>query len=344
MGEIAKGLLGGAWALVVGWILPTFLTLELAALLVAPAVPAEPFRSFVSLNFTDSQLVILFLAAVVGFLLATLQTPLYKVLEGYWGWPRALKTRRIKRHIRIRSAMIAKADAARAEGTRNESHIWARMRYPFDSDEVAATAFGNAMRRFETYAADRYSLDSQTFHYHLGAHAPAYVMQAQDAARVSVDFAVCFTWTSSLSAATSAIFWAVLGQDDRLLVFAAAGVVAAFFAYRLAIVGTDEWAATVRAQVDLGREGLAKALGLRLPESLEDERRMWSYLNLFVRAPYERSRAAGAITYFRSAPAIAEAKGSPPTEGAHPCWRIQWKRLRGAMPIIEKNAKALKQR
>ena len=45
--------------------------------------------------------------------------------------------------------------------------------------------------------------------------------------------------------------------------------------YRLAVEATDEWAAAFRGLVDLGRKPLAEALGLEMPGTLKQERKMW---------------------------------------------------------------------
>ena len=45
-------------------------------------------------------------------------------------------------------------------------------RYPEQSGQFSPTAFGNAIRRLETYARDRYKLDSQLLWNHLTAAAP----------------------------------------------------------------------------------------------------------------------------------------------------------------------------
>jgi hypothetical protein len=51
--------------------------------------------------------------------------------------------------------------------------------------------------------------------------------------------------------------------------------------YRAALTGTSYWDATVRALVDVGRKPMAAALGLRLPVTIEEERKMWSLTAAF---------------------------------------------------------------
>jgi hypothetical protein len=74
----------------------------------------------------------------------------------------------------------------------------------------------------------------------------------------------------------------------------AVGVLLALAAawYRVAVVATDDWAASVRSIVNLGRVALAQQLGLRAPATLEDERAMWSAVSRLVSRPYDSRTAA----------------------------------------------------
>lgn len=297
MSEIAKGVLGGAWTLLVGWIFPAFLVLEVALILWLPAVAGEePFSRFVSQKLDEQQLQVLLISVAVGFLLAALQTPLYKVLEGYWLWPKHLKERGIARQTRERDRLI---DEAIKSGEDIEPNYWVQMRFSSAPNQVAPTAFGNAMRRFETYAIDRYYLDSQTFWHHLAASAPDYVVKAEASARTNVDFAVALSWMSSSLAAAAGITWITRLTNLWLVVLFFLAVISAYGAYRMAVLGTDEWAAAVRAQVDLGRVKLAQTMGFELPETIHYERMLWSNLNYFVKAPYERSKVDAELNRFR---------------------------------------------
>ncbi|WP_457971599.1 hypothetical protein [Arthrobacter sp. D1-17] len=309
MSEIAKGVLGGAWTLLVGWIFPAFLVLESALILWLPAVAAEePFSRFARQGLDQQQLVVLLVSVAVGFLLAALQTPLYKILEGYWLWPKPLKDSGTARQKRIRAKLI---EEAQESGPDNEPNHWVEMRFSSIDNQLAPTAFGNAMRRFETYAVDRYYLDSQTLWHHLAASAPEYIVKAEASARTNVDFAVALTWLSSLLAAVAGATWIMQPNDSGLIVSFFLAAVAAYGAYRLAILGTDEWAATVRAQVDLGRVKLAESMGYKLPKSLHNERALWSHLNYFVKEPFDRSNVEDVLNKFR----IADKKDESESQG-----------------------------
>ncbi|MCZ4095342.1 MULTISPECIES: hypothetical protein [Streptomyces] len=58
------------------------------------------------------------------------------------------------------------------------------------------------------------------------------------------------------------------------------------------MVAVDEWAAAVRALVNVGRKPLAESLGLAPPSGLEAERTMWGLVTKLSRLPCNERRAA----------------------------------------------------
>lgn len=338
MVDVAKGVLEGAWSLLVGWILPVYILMQLALLLVFPALPLEYAQALISMPPTDQQLALLFTAVVIGVVLAAVKTPLYKVLEGYWLWPERIKERGKARHNRTRLAILANAAGgyqkwkAEGSGILTVGRDLGAMRYPTTESEVAPTALGNAIRRFEVYGADRYGIDSQFFHHQLAASIPEYARLAQERARTYVDFAVCTVWICFFAAVGGLYLLLSLAFKAQLALFTALMTATAFLAYRLALLATDEWAATVRLQVDLGRAGVAAAFGMKIPKNLEHERLMWEYINLFARTPRDKSlwlrgdpdNTTEWITLFRS---LEENTRQDPLKeqepaGGRPIWRL----------------------
>ena len=91
MTAIVTSLLSGGWELVVGWILPTALNSFLFSLLVLPALQNVPLlHSAYAASAPTKALVLLVAAVVGGLVLSALQTPLYRLLEGYL-WPPAIR-------------------------------------------------------------------------------------------------------------------------------------------------------------------------------------------------------------------------------------------------------------
>ena len=161
-------------------------------------------------------------------------------------------------------------------------------RFPADKNQVAPTRLGNAIRRFETYGLDRYQLDSQVLWYELTAAAPKQLSREIDTARAGVDFFVCLLYGQLLVAVVALASLGVHHSHYLVLLLTAAVLVGlTLIWYRLAWINTDDWALAVRALVNLGRKPLAESLGLRLPQKLECERKMWHLYCQMVLEPYD---------------------------------------------------------
>lgn len=344
MGDIAKGALGGGWSLLVGWILPTAINLAILAIAIAPSLRQAPMADQLLTASSGARTLLLLTASVLlGLILNALQIPLYRILEGYLLWPARLYARRSRHHrrrrreladelTRLRHARRTAAgrtltgedpsqgapppdtSASNALGPRDvvatatqQALLGERLaRYPVDEDQITPTRLGNAIRRLEEYGYDRYRLDSQVLWNELTATAPEQARRQVDIARTSVDFFIALLYGHAAlvvvalcaTSTNSADLPALLGTAGALC---ALGLVW----YRAAVATTDEWAAAVRALVNLGRHPLAQAMGLDLPQGIEEEREMWRMVSRMSRTRFH-DRAA-ALNRFRSSP------GDPPS-------------------------------
>jgi hypothetical protein len=299
-----------------------------------------PFAHVVGLAAGRGALTFLTASLMLGLVLNALQNPLYRILEGYLLWPSRAYEYGCRRHQAIRrcltdrlllmrlerraaAANLSAVDTADLTLLRHSPHL-ARYRsldqrstvtrrallqerlarYPVGDGHLAPTRLGNAIRRFEVYAYDRYQLDSQLLWNELTATAPEQARRQVDTARTSVDFFVCLlyghlaillaavaTLTSSATGASAAATTAVI----------LAALVPVW--YRCAVSATDEWAAAVRALVNVGRHPLATSLGLDIPKELAAERTMWSLVSRIPRIPYHEHAAA--LDLYRRSPTPA---------------------------------------
>jgi hypothetical protein len=253
------------------------------------------------------------------------QTPLYRLLEGYLGWPRPLYQRARARQLSRKHLLRNRLDAAflanrETSGTMTypehqtlqqfRTHpvtrryvdkdirrgpVWLNLlderlhRYPVDDRQVTPTRLGNAIRRFEEYGYDRFRLDSQVLWHELNAVVPDPARKQAEDARTNVDFFVCLLWGHLLVAVSAIVELATRTAGQPYLVGGAlAGLlILSGIWYRVAVVATDEWAGAVRAMINLGRQPLATALGLQLPESIDDERVMWTLAGKLAEFPYQ---------------------------------------------------------
>ncbi|WP_331736577.1 hypothetical protein OG426_54835 (plasmid) [Streptomyces canus] len=339
MGDVAKGVLAGAWTLLVGWILPTAVNLAVCFFAVVPSLRhTVPFSRLWPTTGVNVTLLLLTGAVVVGLVLNALQIPLYRILEGYLLWPAhvytiacarrrqekwdlqdRLRLLRLKRQLRARGRLpvLARADLTRltqhsriARASRTDSGRTTAQRgllreklarYPVDDEQIAPTRLGNAIRRHEEYGYDHFRLDTQVLWNELTGTAPEQLRRQVDLARSSVDFFVALL--AGHAAVISAALAALASTGDRPAVLIITAAILGFLIpvwYWCAVSATDEWAAAVRALVNTGRSPLADGLGLVLPATLTDERAMWSLVGKFSRLPY--SERAAALNGYRRVP------------------------------------------
>jgi hypothetical protein len=159
---------------------------------------------------------------------------------------------------------------------------------------------------------NRYNLDSQSFWTHLLAVVPQNLRDDVGKSRTAVDFFVCLIYLSVLFGAVALLtaFLTAGSPDWGLAVWGVVALALTRTWYGAALTGTSYWDAAVRALVDVGRKPLAGALGLRLPDKIEDERRMWSLVAAFGFYEYD-SEWSGQLDPFRTAPTEASSNQLP---------------------------------
>ncbi|MCS0603102.1 hypothetical protein NX794_18065 [Streptomyces sp. LP11] len=300
MGDIAKGVLGGGWSLLVGWILPTALNLAVFTLAVAPGIrPPAVLDRFRPGSGGSHALVLLVAAILLGLVVNALQTPLYRFLEGYALWPSAAYAYGCRRQLaRRRRTADRLADPALTSPIRRALLAEKLSRYPVSDTQVTPTRLGNAIRRFEEYGYDRYRLDTQVLWNELTSVAPEPAGRQVGTARANVDFFVALLYGHVAVALGAFAALPVARADRTVLVLTGAGLLALVpLWYRAAVAATDEWAAAVRTLVNIGRKPLADALGLVLPKSLADERAMWLLVTRMSNRPYAPAADAAFAPY-----------------------------------------------
>ncbi|MEU9784903.1 hypothetical protein AB0H92_28740 [Streptomyces phaeochromogenes] len=305
MGDIAKGVLGGAWSLLVGWVLPTALNLAVFFFTAAPNLQnLSVIQRLWPSSEADTTLVLLVAAVLFGLVLNALQVPLYRVLEGYLLWPAPAYRYGCDRHRAAKRRLAGRLERLRGDGRGTpvqRSLLEERLsRYPIDDAQFAPTRLGNAIRRFEEYGHNRYRLDTQTLWNELVGTAPDEIRRQVETARTSVDFFVALLY-GHLAVALTTVAAVIHERKDIPLLLTTASCLVLLLPvwYRCAVASTDEWAAAVRALVNVGRIPLADSLGLELPQDLAKEREMWTLVTRMSRRPY-RETAVSAFAPYRA--------------------------------------------
>jgi hypothetical protein len=316
MGDLFKALSSGFARFVLAWIAPSVLTLGLFCLFVLPEVKQfwlvtqvlAPTRN----NQFASVVVFAFFVLFFSVLFAYTAAPIYRLLEGYT-LPKWLRRRLLRRQLRTWRRVRAIELRYRVTGKMSSNLDFELIdSYPHRQSEVQATRLGNAMRAMETFGVTRYGLDSQALWYELQGVAPEGTRRDTEEGRIPVDFFV-----SSLAHMTTLGVVAIavaVATGTALPAFVGVFALATTpFAYRMAIENIAEWAAATKALVNLGRLDLATHLGLRMPNTLADEREMW---DAYV-AVIEENDPSESETYDRyrlTAPSVASASGSSESE------------------------------
>ncbi len=292
MSSILSGLIAGGWPFLVGWIFPSAIAVGLIAFLIVPSLAHLGLvQALLQLTAAERTAVLAGVALALGLILSALQTPLYRVLEGYLLWPPSVAAKARARQLAKKERLRAQRQGTGDQAVRSKA-LRQLQRFPVEDREVRPTQLGNAIRAFETYGWNKYQIDTVTFWYSLTAVVPPQVRLAEERARAGVDFFVSLFYLSWLAAA-SAIIALVVDSGRRwfLVILASILVVLSPLWYRMAVTATAEWSASVRAIVDLGRKPLATALGLQLPRTLDTERDMWRKWGWLVKYPYAAKRS-----------------------------------------------------
>lgn len=125
MNDIAKGILGGGWSLIAGWILPTAINVLVFGFLVLPSLNGISIAGDLSrASVGERSLVVLGAAVGIGLILSALQTPLYRVQEGYLFWPRRVASRSRRRQLEAKKGLKDRLDAIRLRALQAEGRLF----------------------------------------------------------------------------------------------------------------------------------------------------------------------------------------------------------------------------
>lgn len=291
MSEILKTLWGKLYA----WALPSGLALGAVWLFLLPQL-GGPLGLHKSLAQDNEGLAFLVLTGALAISLSSVGTQLYRLLEGY-SWPHWLQERGIRRQRAKKKALEA---AVTGGGWRRGIALENLDRYPLDDSQIAPTTFGNAIRAFETYGKSRFNLDSQTLWHELLAVAPKYIQSEIDSARSFVDFFVALLYLSLFFGLGCLVLGVFEHFKISILLLSLPAFGLAMLWYWLGLRAVDAWSYPIHALVNLGRVKLAGSLGLRLPASLEEEKKMWGLVTKY--AYYADREYGDALDIYRKVP------------------------------------------
>jgi uncharacterized repeat protein (TIGR01451 family) len=303
MGGILSGISGYfSRHLILGTFLPVVVFVTFSWILVVPWLPTNwpILKPIESLDPQWKILAFSFLTIVLTGLLYNINIPLIRLYEGYpWQelWIGRLRTKKYKRLFTIAQARwngmphiereLRTANDPRLAAIKNLRAVAGSTlfsEFPGREDLVLPTRLGNVIRSFEYYSLRQYGMDAVTFWPRLVSAISKDYATAVDEAKTSFDFMLNCSALSTLL--TFMVFLSGLLYPSRFnvtgawLLWLSAIImlcVVAHFLYLLSIGRARTWGNTVRTSFDLYRRDLLKQLGYTgVPESLEEERKLWS--------------------------------------------------------------------
>ncbi|MEU9715997.1 hypothetical protein [Streptomyces sp. NPDC047976] len=284
--------------------LPTYAALAYLGALLAARTPGggiEPSRALSRLHgLSGAALAGLALGALlVAVLLHPLQTPLVRLLEGYWPRPARAAARlgatlqERARNRLARAAEVVTADPAEAERQRILAAAWQLARsFPPPPVPLLPTALGNTLRAAEATAGAAYGADAVVWWPRLYPVLGDRVRAVVDDRRDQLDLACRLSVTAGATGLLSVPL--VLGADGWWRASPAAFLLPAWVAYRAAVAAARGYAEALSAAFDLHRFDLLTALHLPLPADPDAERalgrrltRFWAQAVPLTALPYE---------------------------------------------------------
>ncbi|MBV9652990.1 MAG: hypothetical protein JOZ42_00355 [Acetobacteraceae bacterium] len=293
-------------AFVVGFLLPSLLfTVGLLVLF----SQMEQVLALLKPTKEENSTTALVLLAVAVWLLAVLMQVLnhwlYRSLEGYLpplSWRRrasmrySIKTARMRKEaLALGREWAAKGDRFPRQSRQRYRALLLRLAGRPPRRHALPTAFGNAIKTFETYPEETYGADGVRLWPHVAAVAPKPLVEATTETRAQVDFMVNMTFFSLLVAICGAaktvceVPWSdamaairaheiaralsFLPRDD--VVWCLGTVAAGWCFYKLAVALIPAWGQAVKACFDVGLPALATQLGFTLPKTEAERRRFW---------------------------------------------------------------------
>ena len=227
------------------------------------------------------------IAAVAGvFLFANLLANgmqwVITLFEGY-AWPVSLVASPARRRqLKRAHDLLVKAEEDSPSADRFQLTF---PLYPttLTANDVTPTRLGNILRSAETYSMNRYGADSVRLWPRLSPLLTDPILSAMSAARTSMEFLLAVSFLSGLYAPIASIY--LIWQGAGLVWILAALLGASSISictYFSALAPAAVYGEQIRTAFDLHRLDLLRRVGMPLPATLDEERRLWEELHRFL--------------------------------------------------------------
>jgi hypothetical protein len=274
---------------VIGFFLPVAIFVTISIFIINPYPFGTQVVDFLTTDLLVGTTALGLLSWVGGIVLLAINRDLYRVMEGYreynplklFGWMEKQRYHRTvgeleKLDNEYRECINSEREfSTKSRMRRNELMRKLAEEFPDKEEYLLPTPFGNVLRSFEVYPRYMYGFEAIDGWGRLLSVIPKDYLELIDAARAQVDFwvnlGVIFILLQieyivmSFMTGTPLQWWVVL-------LFIALGTIAPLRATSAA----REWGDFVKSAFDVYRFKLLESLGIDLPKSREEERKLWT--------------------------------------------------------------------
>ena len=239
---------------------------------------------------------------LVAYALDFAQVFITRLFEGYWAelpllrplgdWRRRRYERALRR-LDERLEQLSEQIPALEEGSRDSAPLRAELNNlvkrrllsfppPGYEAHLMPTRLGNLYKAAEIYPYDRYGLDSVIGWPRLREVLPDKFVERLQEVKTAVDFLLLFSLLSTLFSLLSVPYLLARGAQVSLVLACAAGLPLGWLSYRAALSPAQAYTELIKVAFDLHRRALLKALGLRPPDTLDEEKTLWRGISEFI--------------------------------------------------------------
>jgi hypothetical protein len=274
---------------VIGFFLPVAIFITVSILIINPHPFGTQIVEFLTTDLLVGTTTIGLLSWVGGIVLLALNRDLYRTMEGYraynplklFGWMEKRRYLKVKTELEELDDQYRKyidSDQefpVKSRTRRNELMRQLAEEFPDKEEYLLPTPFGNVLRSFEVYPRYMYGFEAIDGWGRLLAVIPKDFLELIDAARAQVDF-----WVNL------GVIFILLQVEYIVLAFGTGTPLQWWVVLLFIILGTiapmratsaaREWGDFVKSAFDVYRFKLLESLGMELPKSREEERKLWT--------------------------------------------------------------------
>lgn len=173
--------------------------------------------------------------------------------------------------------------------------------------QVMATQLGNILRASEVYPLRRYKLDAVVVWPRMQGLLPKEFAESLRDAKANLDLLLVVTTLAGTFSLGWEIGLGILTNRWDLFLIASLGWLLVLLSYSGVLQAARSYGELIKASFDLYRWELLKALHLKMPESYEEERKLWDQVNDLL---YRNYPPAPEVFRFETEPA----KSTPSTQ------------------------------